>query len=172
MGTVLPPSTEAPLADPPCDGLAPDVRMAARGEDAEWFRRLPPAMQDEIRARRREADGRVVARHDTRRRSFGSGALRGGAVFLLTHLMFGYAGIVGILVAVTVGALLGLVWTWFDAGPMKSCISAGPVYATVWLATNSAGAPVYLVFFAMLIAMPFAAVAGTSREFRQGDGLE
>ena len=152
--------------------LAPDARMASRGEDAEWFRRLSPAAQEEYRAHWRRTGERIVARHDTRRRSFGFGAVRGSVVFLVTHLMFGYAGIVGILVAVAAGALLGLLWTWFDAGPMKSCVSAGPVYAAVWLATNTAGAPPYLVFFAMLIAMPLAAAAGTTREFRQGDGLE
>lgn len=172
MGTDSPPSADAPLAGCAGDGLSPDARMAARGEDAEWFRRLPPDAQEEYRALWRDANDRASARAVMRKRSFGSGALRGAVVFLITHLMFGYAGVVGILAAVAVGSLLGLLWTGLNAGPMKSCVSAGPVYAAVWFATNTAGAPTYLVFFAMLIAMPLGAVAGTSYEFRQGDGQE
>jgi hypothetical protein len=161
-----------PLAVMPASGAAPDVRMAATGEESEWFRQLSPALQDEYRAKWAATAGRHVERRTTWRRSFGRGALRGGVVFLLTHLMFGFGGGAGIAAAAAVGALLGVAWKFINAGPMRSALTAAPIYACVWLATTPTLALFPLLCFATLLVMAFSAAAGQSREFRQGDGEE
>jgi hypothetical protein len=124
-----------PIGAFPQSRAAPDERMAATGVDAEWFQRLSPKLQQEYRDRWDAAVERDRERHRTRLRSFAWGAGRGALAFLVTHLMFGGIGW-ELLYVPLAGALLGLAWTWFDFGPMKSLISAGPVYALVYMAAD------------------------------------
>lgn len=173
MGTARPEDAPPPLAVlSPAVGGAPDVRMASTGEESEWFRRLPPAMQDEYRAKWAQVARRHDERNATRVRSFGRGALRGAVVFLLTHAMFGFGGWVGLLGATLAGGGLGAAWAFMNAGPMRSALTAAPIYACVWMATTPSIYLFPLLCFATLIVMGLAAGAGQTREFRQGDGEE
>lgn len=153
-------------------GPGPDARMAACGADAVWFRSLPPKVQDEYRARWAGVAARGVARTVKRRGSYKWGALRGGSVFLATHLMFGFGGFTGIGAAVLVGAALGVLWVWLECGPLVCAVASAPVYAAVWLPFLPTSKLMPILCFASLMVMSLSAAAGQMREFRQGDGEE
>lgn len=153
-------------------GTGPESRMAACGEDAVWFRNLPPAVQDEYRARWAGDAARVVERRVRRKGSYRWGALRGAVVFLVTHLMFGFGGLAGDAVAALAGAALGALWVAFDCGPIACAVVAAPVYAAVWFPFMPTPKLVPMLCFAALMVMSLSAAAGHMREFRRGDGIE
>jgi hypothetical protein len=144
-----------------------------RREDAEWYRNLPPALQDEYRRLWDAEIARRVQRVERRRRLYWRGAASGALVFVVTHLMFGFGGLAGIGAALVVGAALGAVWELWDAGPMKCAVSAVAIYTPVWLSSGAgtgAGrflAPVWGL--AAVIVMSLGGVAGTLRELHRDD---
>lgn len=168
-------ATSPPVDEAPAPAAAPAPAPPAaddRREDADWFRALPPVTQDEFRARWRAADDRAVRRESARRRSFVHGGMRSAAVFVLTQAIFGFGGFTGLAVAAAAGALLGVLWTLFDAGPIRCLASAAPVYVGVWFAFSPTTRMVAALFSSVLTVMVLAALAGYVREWRVSDGVE
>lgn len=150
---------------------APDARMAAHGEDAEWFRRLPPHVQEEYRARWRAAAARGAERRAGRKLSVGRAALRGAVAFAVTQAMFGGSW-VGLAVAPVVGAVLGLVWLLTRAGPLVHAATGGPLWFFLALAFQPDGNGQILLLFGFAFHAGLCSMLAQVAEWKRSDGEE
>ena len=127
----LPPVAAA--APPPADTpLQRDPR-----EDADWFQRLPPTVQDEFRARWRQ-DVIDAARYEARMRRYGRRSLVEGAAVMVFMQLITWPGLWRVAVAVAVGAAMG--WAWHRAKAGRAhCMLLGLLAWTLEMAICGGG---------------------------------
>ena len=150
---------------------APDARMAARGEDAEWFRRLPRDVQDEYRARWRTDATRAHERRAGRNVSVWHGIARAAAAFALTQAMFGGSWL-GFALAPLLGAFVGVLWRVFRAGPLLHVAIGAPLWFAYALAFQPGSSSRILLLFGFAFHAGLCHIIAQIREWRMSDGEE
>ena len=143
-------------------------------EDADWFQRLPPAAQEEMRHRWKEANARgrrrVGLAKSTRKRSMTQGAL----LFFFTETFCAMPSWPHTVAAVLVGAALGALWHRIGADRFRCMLTAALPYAVLRVAfpgdSATAAAIFAVVGFPMLLS--FAALIGYDRERRRAEDLD
>lgn len=174
--SVPPPHSPPPPGSAPHRVVAPageslDARLLARREDAAWFKALQPAEQAAFRKRWQHEEDVATGRVVFRKRSLSKSALRGAVVFLIGGAMF-VTGIVALVCAVATGALLGLLWAWFDLGPIRAAVLSGPMFSAIVIASRPDGLGLILSMFGFLIVASLSYAACLSRDFARTDGRE
>ena len=167
---VLPPEPPAPPRERHPGALpGPDE---PRGEDAEWFQRVAPDVQDEYRAVWAAKDARHVARTELRQRSFVQGAIRGAAVFFVTDLMFGSGGLGAHVGAAVLGALVGTLWVKFRAGLFAHVVSGLVPWALYAVCFVHDVLGTFLLFFGMVLHAGLCGMMFHARDAHVGLGEE
>jgi hypothetical protein len=118
MDLATPPRPKAPAANAPA--AQPDPR-----EREDWFRRLPPAVQQQTRAKwqaQEQRDGPHAERH---RRFRIRSILEGLALMALVQGFYGSASLFMVLPAAAMGAGIGFLWYLMRAGPTLCVLSSG-----------------------------------------------
>jgi hypothetical protein len=142
-------------------------------EDDEWFQRLPPQAQVEMRARWKVDEARderrVVLAKTTRKRSIAEGTL----LFLCTETCLAIPSVGHSLAALAVGAAVGEAWHRTGAGRNRcALIAIGPFAALRIVFAESLIADVWFAMFGGLILLTLAMAIGWSREDRRSDGRD
>ncbi|MCG3133147.1 MAG: hypothetical protein HMLKMBBP_00240 [Planctomycetes bacterium] len=149
--------------------------LAARGEDSAWFRRLPPAQQDEFRRRWAEEKVRAGNRDVKRRVSIWRMMARALVVFAVCHglgALLGVGGAWSFAAACAGGVAVGVAWSLADAGPYTAMMMALPVSFGITVAFVPSLAGIFYAILGGLVVGPGSYVATLSRDLRRSDGTE
>lgn len=119
-----------PCAEPPPER---DPR-----EDASWFQRLPSGHQAQFRADWSRARERWSELERRERRSFRRCLLEGALVFAGGHVLGGCGGFGMFVLALVVGALVGLAWWMLEAEQLLAPIVAMPAFFALYLVATVA----------------------------------
>jgi hypothetical protein len=163
----LKPKPRATPAPPPaftCDDI----------EGHQWFARMPPAAQEEMRERVKAAEARgerrVLFAKTTLKRSMWQGAL----VFVVPETICAVPSWGHSAAALIAGALVGALWHKIGAGRFRCAATSALPYAALRVAFASGSYladSILAVFgFAMLVAL--TAALGYERECRRSDGFD
>lgn len=169
-----PPRPGAPGHAPADQRPADPVITFDDPQDEEWFQRLPPAAQDEYRARWKAGEERGLSRErlakDTLKRSIAQGA----GVFLFTETCCAVPSWGHSAAAIVVGAALGALWNKIGAGRFRCMTTSVLPYAALRIVFQS-GSYLATTIFAVLglpMLLSVTAIVGFVRERRRADDLD
>jgi hypothetical protein len=153
-------------------------RLPEATEDPEqsgWFQRLPPAMQDEYRAKWAAGEARDAKRQqfvkDTLHRSIAQGA----CVFLVTETLAAMPSVWHSLAALVVGAGVGALWNRIAAGRFQCMTtSIAPYVGLRFVFADASNAFVLILtcIYAVcgfLVLLALTSLVGFIRERRRSD---
>lgn len=149
--------------------------LAARGEDAAWFRGLTEAQQGEFRRRWADADVRAGARDAKRHVSVGRMMLRAFVVFALCHgfgALLGVGDVWSFATACVAGVVVGAIWSVFDMGGYAAMTVSLPVSFLITVAFVPTLAGIFYGIVGGLIVGPSTYAATIVRDLRRTDGTE
>jgi hypothetical protein len=161
------PAPPPPVA-PPVEG---PVDIVDQREARPWFLRLPPAAQEEYRARWKAGDERGVRREklvkDTLRRSVAQGA----GTFVFTETCCAVPSWGHSAAALLVGAALGVLWHRIGAGRFRCMTTSVLPYAALRVAFVSDSFLTTAVFgmLGLLMLLSVTGLVGFVRERRRAD---
>lgn len=143
-------------------------------EDAEWFQRLPPPAQAEMRRVWAEEQARGVQRrgfaHSTLKRSM----VQGAGVFLFTETCCASPSWLHSLAALVVGAGVGSLWHRLHAGRFRCMVTSVVPFAALRIAfpVDSFLTTTVFAVLGFLMLLGLTAGVGFVRERRRADDLD
>ena len=147
-------------------------------QDEEWFKRLPPAAQDETRKAWDEEKARVTRRETFAKTTRTRSMLQGAGVFLFTETAVAIVTLPHTIAAVIVGAGVGWWWHRIGAGRMRCMTTSIWPYVGLRLAFVDARNSWALALTCITAVVGFlallsiSALVGYTRETRRSDDLD
>jgi len=138
-----------------------------------WFDALPHGAKAEYQRRWAAARSRTRGRHWGRVLALVASVGRGLLVFPLATVAFIGREPELVATAALAGAVVGLLWGIFSAGPLRSAVIAVPAYVAFAVAsTDTTTLSLFAMVFAILLAAGLSITAGLVREWRVSDGRQ